>query len=158
MTTIELYTYIKAPITVCFNLSRSAELHMISTSKTDEKVIAGRSSGLFEKGDTVTWKARHFGVYHTLQMEISALSFPYSFEDRMVRGPFKSICHNHHFQEANGLTVMKDVFQYEVPFSLFGQLFNQMILRKHMRNLLEERNRTIKEYAESNRWREVLPV
>jgi ligand-binding SRPBCC domain-containing protein len=156
MTSIELYTNINAPIEVCFNLSRSAEVHLISTSKTDEKVISGRSSGLFEKGDTVTWRARHFGIYQTLQMEISAMSFPIAFEDRMLKGAFKSIWHRHNFQEVKGATVMKDLFQYEVPFGLPGKVFDWLVLEKYMTGLLNERNKTIKEYAESGKWKEIL--
>jgi len=156
MTIIELYTNINAPIEVCFNLSRSAELHMISTSKTDEKVVGGRRTGLFEKSDTVTWRAKHFGFYQTLQMEISALLFPYSFEDRMLKGTFKSICHNHFFQETDGVTVMKDLFQYEMPFGWLGKVFDHVILKTYMSRLLTERNITIKSYAESGRWREII--
>ena len=153
---IELITQVNAPVEICFNLSRSAELHMISTSKTNERVVEGRSTGLFEKGETVTWRAKHFGVYQTLQMEISEMEFPFSFEDRMVKGIFKSICHNHYFTFDRGYTVMKDLFQYEVPFAVLGKIFDQTILKPYLTNLLNERNRVIKEYAESGKWMDLL--
>src|SRR4051794_28248245 len=153
---IELITQVNAPVEICFNLSRSAELHMISTSKTNERVVEGRSTGLFEKGETVTWRAKHFGVFQTLQMEISEMEFPFSFEDRMVKGIFKSICHNHYFTFDRGYTLMKDRFQYEVPFAVLGKIFDQTILKPYLTNLLNERNRVIKEYAESGKWMDLL--
>ncbi|MBX3257517.1 MAG: SRPBCC family protein [Chitinophagaceae bacterium] len=113
MPRIELNTNIHAPIQVCFDLSRSAELHMISTRHTRETVVKGRSKGLFEKNDIVTWRAKHFGIYRQLEMEISGMDFPFSFEDRMVKGIFKSITHQHIFSEKDGITTMKDIFVYE---------------------------------------------
>lgn len=158
MTSIELQTHITAPIEICFNLSRSVELHKISTSKTHETVVAGRPAGLFQKGDTVTWRARHFGIYQTLQMEISQMLFPYSFEDRMVKGIFKSICHNHYFSSDNNVTTMRDVFQYQVPLGVLGRLFNFLVLESYMTRLLTERNSIIKEYAETGKWRGMFDV
>ena len=41
MPTIQLETIINADIKICFDLSRSIDLHQISTAKTNEKAIAG---------------------------------------------------------------------------------------------------------------------
>jgi hypothetical protein len=59
MPTIVLKTIIAAPINVCFDLSRSIDLHKISTSDTDEQAIAGITTGLISDGEFVTWKAKH---------------------------------------------------------------------------------------------------
>jgi len=61
MSTIHLETLIKADIKICFDLSRSIDLHQISTAKTKEKAIAGITTGLVNTGDFVTWEAIHFG-------------------------------------------------------------------------------------------------
>lgn len=141
---------------VCFNLSRSAELHMESTKHTNETVINGRSSGLFEKHDTVTWRAKHFGIYQQLEMEISEMNYPFSFEDRMIKGIFKSITHQHIFSEKDGVTYMKDIFVYEVPFGLLGRIFDYLVLHHYMKGLLLKRNDCIKSYAENGKWRNVV--
>ena len=44
---------------------------------------------------------------------------------------------------------MKDKLQYEIPFGFFGQLFDFMFLKKHLKNFLLERNKVLKELAES---------
>lgn len=148
MTTITLTTTINAPITLCFDLSRSVTLHTISTNHTNESVISGRETGLFEQGDIVTWRARHFGFYQQLTMQISQMDRPRFFEDVMLKGIFKSIRHQHFFLEDGATTTMKDIFEYEVPFSIFGKLFDVCILKRYMTKLLEKRNTTIKSYAE----------
>lgn len=156
MSRIELTTQIKAPVQVCFDLSRSAELHMISTQHTNETVIKGRRTGLFEKNDTVTWRAWHFGMYQQLEMEITQMDFPFSFEDRMIKGIFKSIIHQHTFSATGDITDMKDFFVYKVPFGILGKLFDYFVLRRYMKTLLERRNDCIKSYAESGKWKSLL--
>jgi ligand-binding SRPBCC domain-containing protein len=66
----------------------------------------------------------------------------------MGKGAFSFIEHDHYFEEKEGMTLMKDVFYYGVPYSIFGKLFNQLVLKKYMTNFLSERNRVIKEVAE----------
>lgn len=148
--TIQLQTRIQAPVTLCFDLSRSIELHQISTASTREKAIDGRLTGLCEKGDTVTWRAKHFGIYQRLTVEITEMIEPVYFEDRMIKGAFKSIQHKHYFVEDDGYTIMRDVFSYEVPAGFIGTIFDQLVLKRYMTNLLLKRNQVIKEYAENN--------
>jgi ligand-binding SRPBCC domain-containing protein len=148
MDRIELTTSINAPIGRCFDLARSIDLHVESTKQTGEKAIAGRISGLIELGETVTWRAKHFGIWQNLTSKITAFDYPNSFTDEMVNGAFKSIRHEHLFYSANGGTLMKDVFMFESPLGIFGRLANFLFLRRYMANLLKTRNQVIKAAAE----------
>src|SRR5215216_910638 len=115
MPVIEIITIIKAPAQICFDLSRSIDLHMLSTKKTNEKAIAGKMSGLVEQGDTVTWKATHLGIRQKLTSEICEVK-PYTyFTDQQVAGAFKRFFHEHIFEEKNGSTIMTDRFDYTSP-------------------------------------------
>lgn len=149
MTTIILNTEIQAPIQKCFDLSRDVALHLKSTEQTNEKVVAGRMSGLFELNDTVTWEAIHFGIRQRLSTKITEMDMPRFFEDVMTKGAFKSMRHEHHFKQQDGQTYMKDIFQYEVPYGVIGKIFDLLVLKKHMKRLLEKRNQVIKEVAEN---------
>ena len=149
MTEIVLTTSINAPIQIVFDCARSVDIHLLSTAKTNEKAIAGRTSGLCELGDEITWRAKHFGIYQTLSSKITKLKEPFYFRDSMIKGAFTFIKHDHFFEEHNGLTEMKDVFQYGVPYGIFGRLFNRLILKAYMRNLLITRNEVIKEVCEN---------
>jgi ligand-binding SRPBCC domain-containing protein len=147
-TEIILNTEIKAPIQVVFDCARSIDVHQISTAKTNEKAIAGRTSGLCELNDEVTWRAKHFGIYQTLSSKITKLKAPFHFQDCMLKGAFSFIKHDHYFEERNGVTLMKDIFNYGVPYGIFGEIFNKLILKKYMNNLLVNRNQIIKQIAE----------
>jgi len=150
MPKIELFTEIHAPIEKVFDLSRSIDLHIESTKQTGEHAIAGRTSGLIELGETVTWRARHFGIWQSLTSKITDYNYPTFFADEMMSGAFKSFRHEHHFLVVDNGTLMRDVFAFESPFGILGRLFNWLILTKYMTKLLLERNRVIKLVAESN--------
>jgi len=153
---IYIHTEINAPLVICFDLSRSIDLHIASTIKTGEYVIAGRQSGLICLHETVTWKARHFGIWQTLTSKITAFEAPNYFADEMVSGAFKSFRHEHHFQEERGRTIMKDIFEFQTPFGIFGKLAEILFLKKYMERLLTERNKVIKNCAEHNDWKQYL--
>lgn len=156
MPTIHLETTIESKIDICFNLSRSIDLHKISTSHTNEEAIAGKTSGLIELNETVTWRAKHLGVNQTLTSVITQLDFPYFFVDEMQKGIFKAFRHEHHFKEVNGITTMVDVFIYQSPFGILGKLADFLFLKKYLTGFLIRRNLMIKLYAESNQWKEIL--
>lgn len=156
MPIIQISTKIKAPKEVCFDLSRSIDLHQVSMRQTNEKAIAGRTSGLIELGEEVTWKATHFGIQQKLTAKITHFDYPNFFRDEMVKGAFKKFAHDHIFLEKNGETEMQDVFDFESPFGWIGKIFNQLILESYMTQLLTKRNQMIKEIAENGKWKEIL--
>jgi len=146
--TILLTTEIKASIEKCFDLSRDVDAHKLSAEQTNEIAVGGRTTGLCELGDTITWEARHFGIRQNLTVEITQFNRPFFFEDRMLEGAFKSMRHEHHFEEIEGSTIMTDKFWYEVPFGVIGKVFDKLILRKYMTKFLLKRNQVLKEFAE----------
>jgi ligand-binding SRPBCC domain-containing protein len=156
MPRIELNTKIKAEIQIVFDLSRSIDLHKISTEHTNEEAIAGKTSGLIGLNESVTWRAKHFGVYQELTSKITAFDRPNYFSDEMVKGAFKRFKHEHHFKEVDGVTLMTDYFDYESPLGIIGKLADRLFLKKYMTALLEKRNKVIKDFAESGKWKEVL--
>ena len=148
MPEILLKTVIKAPADVCFDLARSIDLHKVSTAHTGEEAIAGKTEGLIELGESVTWRAKHFGVWQTLTSKVTAMERPYRFVDEMQKGAFKSFWHEHLFEENEGITTMTDRFIYTSPLGPLGNLADVLFLKAYMTNLLIVRNEVIKEYAE----------
>lgn len=73
MAKIYLETLINADIQKVFDLSRNIDFHQESTAKTNEKAIPGKTSGLIELGETVTWRAQHLGFYQALTTKIIEL-------------------------------------------------------------------------------------
>lgn len=156
MPKIELFTKIKANQKLVFDLSRSIDLHLISTEKTNEKAIAGRTEGLIELGETVTWRAKHLGVYQNFTSKVTGCKEASYFADEMVSGAFKSFHHEHFFSYKNGETILKDVMEFTSPLGILGKLVDFLFLEKYMKGFLIDRNKTIKEFAESDKWKEIL--
>jgi ligand-binding SRPBCC domain-containing protein len=156
MPTIHLTTYVAAPAQRVFDLARSIDLHRKSMAHTGEEAIAGTTSGLIGLNETVTWKAKHLRRVRILKSKIVAMDPPMSFTDEMVDGDFKSFRHEHHFKRIDNGTLLIDIFTYEAPYGSLGRLANRLFLTNYMKSLLETRNKTIKEYAESDKWKFIL--
>ncbi|MEO7212434.1 SRPBCC family protein [Mucilaginibacter sp.] len=148
MAIIKLTTKIKAPAAVCFDLSRSIDLHVNSMEHTHEKAIAGKTSGLIGLNDWVTWQANHFGLKLNMTIRISEFAANDYFIDEIEKGPFKMMRHLHQFKQVGSFTFMEDEFIFKSPFGYLGKLIDWLFLEKYMRTLLLKRNKVIKAAAE----------
>lgn len=149
LTTIDLTTDIEAPIERVFDLARDLDLHARTMAHTGERAVGGRTSGRVEVGDSVTWRARHFGLWWSLTSRITAVDAPVRFEDVQERGPFAWFRHEHRFEAIDGVTRMHDHWEHRSPFGPLGRLVDRLVLGRYMRSLLVTRNAAIKEAAET---------
>ncbi|WP_407557767.1 SRPBCC family protein [Winogradskyella sp. 4-2091] len=149
MPKIEIKTLIKADLKTCLDLARNIDFHKDSMAHSKEKAIAGKTSGLIALGESVTWEAKHFGVTQQLTSKITAFESPTYFVDEMVSGAFKSFKHEHIFSTQQDKTLMVDVFHFQSPFGILGQLADVLFLKRYMTNLLRTRNEFLKIKAES---------
>lgn len=156
MPRIVLETLIDAPPERCFDLSRSVDLHVLSTQQTGERAVGAVTSGLLALGEEVTWSARHFGLRQTLTSRITAFDRPRHFRDSMVRGAFRRFDHDHFFAARGEGTEMRDVFDFDSPLGPLGRLVDALVLERYLRRFLERRNEEIKRVAESDAWRGML--
>ena len=122
----------------------------------NHKPLAGTRFGLIEKDDSITWKARHLFKNRLLRVRMTEMSKPNMFTDEQSQGDFKSMKHEHHFKPCDNGTIMIDLFHYEVPYGTAGRWFNSLYLGRYVKKLLELRNKTIKEFAETDRWKKLL--
>ena len=120
MALIRLETYINAPIDRCFDLSLSVDLHRDSVAHTQERPVAGVTSGMMKLGDTVTWEAVHFGIKQHLTSQITAYERPNRFTDEMLKGAFHDITHLHEFVSQPSGTLMIDLFEFHAPLAFLG--------------------------------------
>jgi ligand-binding SRPBCC domain-containing protein len=156
MPTIHLTTFIAAPAEIVFDLSRHIDLHKESMSKFKEEAVAGTRFGLIEKEDTVTWKSKHFFKTRILRVKITEMKKNEMFTDEQAQGDFKMMRHEHYFKPCDNGTILIDLFHFESPYGTVGKWFNSLYLTRYMKKLLEQRNKTIKEFAESDKWKKLL--
>lgn len=157
MPIIRLETHIKANRQIVFDLARSIDFQSKVVTSSSEKAVAGKTSGLIGLNETVTYQGKHLGVRQKLTSQVTEFDPPHFFADEMKKGAFESMRHEHYFHATEEGTIMKDVFKFEAPLGILGTLANKLFLKTYMTNFLKGRNRTLKEYAESGKWREVLP-
>jgi ligand-binding SRPBCC domain-containing protein len=155
-------TVISAPLGRVFDLARSIEVHLLGNTHFGEQATAGTRTGLIGMGEQVTWQARHFFVRQQLTSVITAFDPPRYFQDTMLSGTFRSMQHDHFFRElspaddGSSRTEMVDDFRFIAPLSGLGWITERLLLRRYMRNLLQERNVVIQRVAESDEWRRYL--
>ncbi|NUS58667.1 MAG: SRPBCC family protein [Streptomycetaceae bacterium] len=162
MPSFELVTRIAAPPGRVFDASLDVDVHTASMADSGERVVGGVSAGGMRLGDTVTWRARHFGVWWRMTSAITAYDRPDFFVDEQRRGPFRRWRHEHHFAAADatddapgdgtgngGGTVMRDVVEFASPLGVLGRAVDALALRRYMVKLIAERNAHIKALLEA---------
>ena len=123
-----------------FDLARDVTAHTRSMSASRETAVAGVRSGLIGLGESVTWRAWHFGLPLRMTSRITAMTAPLSFTDEQTRGPFRFFTHEHLFQPHGTGTVMIDRVSFAAPLGILGRIVERLVLSAYLRRLIEQRN------------------
>jgi ligand-binding SRPBCC domain-containing protein len=147
---IRVETRIAAPIADCFMLSLSVDAHTSSMSASGERAVSGVTSGVMKLGDSVTWRARHFGIVFRMTSAITEYQYPSRFVDEQQRGPFRRWRHEHVFTAvADHETLMADVAEFRSPGGAAGRAADRLVLDRYLSRLLRERNAWLKNTLET---------
>jgi len=148
MPVITILTTVRASVERCFDASRDLDLHLESMSHTGERAVGGKTSGLIELGEQVTWEARHFGIRQRFTSKITAYDRPRHFQDSMVKGAFHSFVHDHYFEPVADGTIMKDVLTFRSPLGPLGAIVDRLVMTAYLRTMLTRRNEILKAVLE----------
>jgi ligand-binding SRPBCC domain-containing protein len=149
VTRLVVETFIAAPIERVFDLARDVEAHNRSASFSRERCVEpGRTSGLLQLGDLVTFEGMHFGVRQRVTAKIVEVDAPRRFVDELVRSAFKRLRHEHDFEERDGGTLMRDTLEWTSPFGILGRIADTLFVRKHMEWFVTTKQRALKKIAE----------
>ena len=152
MPRFELETPIAAAQARCFELALSVDAHAASMASSGERAIEGVTRGQMSLGDTVTWRARHFGVWFRMASAITVYDYPARFVDEQVRGPFAQWWHEHRFEpSAAGGTLMIDVVVFRSPGGPLGGLVDRVLLLRYITKLIRQRNAWLRRTLEASR-------
>lgn len=150
MTSFEIVTSVAAPPRCVFDVSLDVEVHTNSMAGAGEEAVGGVRSGRLSLGDTVTWRARHFGVYWRMTSRIAAYDPPGYFVDEQIAGPFARWRHAHYFEpDGTGGTRMRDVVDFAAPLGLLGRVTELAVLNRYMVRLIRTRNDHVRAVAEA---------
>jgi ligand-binding SRPBCC domain-containing protein len=148
MTTIVVEIRIAAPIEQCFDLARDVEAHLKTSSSTGERAVGGKTSGLLDLGDVVTFEAVHLGIRQRLTSKIVEFDRPSRFVDEMLKGAFSSLRHVHEFVLDGGSVLMRDTLTWRSPLGFLGTLADKLFVEGHMRRFMVKKQHELKGYAE----------
>src|ERR1043166_2391847 len=96
--TITIETRIAAPRERVFDLSRDVDAHAESSAFTGERIAEpGRTHGLLQLGDLLTFEGRHLGVRQRVTVRITEMDPPRRYVDVGVRGALLALHHVHEF-------------------------------------------------------------
>jgi ligand-binding SRPBCC domain-containing protein len=143
VTRISIDTRIDAPPDVCFDLARDVLIHAESSAFSGERLVEpGRTSGLLEAGDLVTFEGRHFRIRQRFTTRITRLERPHLFVDEMQRGAFRSLRHIHEFHADGRGTLMRDILEWRAWFG--------WLVRRHMEWFVRTKQQNLKRIIESH--------
>ncbi|WP_415854523.1 SRPBCC family protein [Sinomonas sp. G460-2] len=150
MKRFEIVTRLAAPPERVFEASLDVETHLGSMADSGEHVVGGVTAGQLKLGDSVTWRATHFGIQWRMRVLITACEPPNFFVDEQVHGPFKRWHHAHYFENdgASG-TVMRDVVEFAAPLGPLGAIAEAVVLKRYMPKLIRQRNEYLKAHLAS---------
>ena len=142
-------TLIAAPPEVVFDLARDVAAHTRSASFTGERTVQpGRTEGLLELGDIVTFEGVHFGIRQRFTAKIVEFERPRRFVDELVKATFKSMRHVHEFEPRGGGTLMRDTLDWVSPLGILGVIADKIAVERHMRDFVIRKQLALKEIAE----------
>ena len=98
------------------------------------------------EGMIITYKVSPLlGIKMDWMTEITTVKDKEYFIDEQRFGPFKFWHHEHHFEEINGGVLMTDKLTYGIPFGIFGQLANTIIVAKQTQEIFDYRVKAVDE-------------
>ena len=147
MPIIRIETFFKAPPNKIFDLCLDMDVQQVGMPDYREEAIGGVTKGLISLGDNGTWRAKHFGFFQKLTVQITELDSPIYFADTMIKGTFKRFKHSHFFNEKEGGTLIIDVFDFNSLLGIIGKLGDKFIMTKYVTKLLIKKNKHLKRQA-----------
>ena len=142
-------TTIAAPAARVFAQALSIDTHLESMATSNERAVAGVRTGRIGLGQSVTWRARHFGVVWTMTSQITELDEPNRFVDEQQQGPFRWFRHEHTFEQVLGATVMVDEVAFAAPLGPLGWVVERAALGWYLRRLIRHRGTHLKGLLEA---------
>ncbi|MEU4620314.1 SRPBCC family protein [Actinoplanes sp. NPDC023801] len=147
---IEVVSIINAAPATVFDLELDVDVHADSMARSGESAATSTGARRLGPGDEVTFRARHFGLRWRMTSRITAHDRPRHFVDEQTRGPFRSMRHEHWFEDAGaGRTRMIDRMTIRAPFGPLGAVASRLLLVPYLRRLLIERAVHIARLAEA---------
>lgn len=88
-----------------------------------------------------------FGIKLPWVTEITHISEPNYFIDEQRFGPYAFWHHQHHFEEVDGGTLMRDILHYKVPFGPLGNLVDALLVDRRIEEIFTYRFQAVEKWV-----------
>lgn len=102
--------------------------------------VLGSAPVRIEMGTLIDYRLRIHGLPLRWQSRITVWEPPLRFVDEQVRGPYRRWHHEHSFEQAEGVTLCRDVVDYAVPG---GWLVHELLVRRDLLRIFQFRQQQL---------------
>jgi ligand-binding SRPBCC domain-containing protein len=144
MATFERTICVARPITDVFDFFiRPANLIATAPPDFNLRLLAGPER--VQLGARVRIQGGAWGVYLTVENEITAFEPPSFFTDEQRQGPLGKWAHTHRFEEIPGGTRVLDHIEFAAPTGMLGLLVTEAMIANELEGAFEYRAKRIRE-------------
>ena len=90
-------------------------------------------------GTLIDYRIKLYGVPLKWRTEIESFEPEHFFVDNQLSGPYAIWHHQHHFDDANGGTLMRDLVRYRLRFGLLGTIAHSLFVRRSLLRIFQFR-------------------
>ena len=96
-------------------------------------------------GTLIDYRLKLYGVPIKWRTEIETFEPESRFTDQQLSGPYALWHHQHHFEDVEGGTLMKDIVRYRVRFGIFGTIAHALFVRRSLKRIFQFRSTAVHE-------------
>ncbi|MEZ4984150.1 MAG: SRPBCC family protein [Saprospiraceae bacterium] len=141
----EWVCWIPRPIAEVWHFfSRPENLNEITPDNMSFKILSPVAGKEMYAGMIVQYKVSPFaGIPMDWITEITHIEDQSFFIDDQRVGPYALWHHQHHFQEQDGGTLMRDILHYQVPYGPIGTIANWLFVERMVDGIFTHRSKVI---------------
>jgi ligand-binding SRPBCC domain-containing protein len=131
--------------------SSAKNLSVITPPEMDFRILSNLDEIDIYEGMLIDYTVKPlFGIKLKWQTEIIKVNKPKSFVDRQLKGPYKMWQHTHTFSQIKAGILMQDEVIYQIPYGIFGEIANWLMVKKKITNIFSFRRDTLDKIFNKN--------
>jgi ligand-binding SRPBCC domain-containing protein len=128
-------------------------LRLLTPPSENARVI--QSAEISEVGSQAVIETRILGPFKVRWVaEHTVYDPPRMFEDKQVKGPFRSWRHRHIVEPHSEGAILRDEIDYEPPLGLLGRLVAPFLIQKRLQKLFDYRHEVTRKWCEKGGMRD----
>jgi ligand-binding SRPBCC domain-containing protein len=125
-------------------ISSPSNLKAITPPSMGFDIITPEPPPVMYEGMFITYRVKPLlGIPMRWVSEITHIVPMRYFIDEQRVGPYRIWHHEHHVEAKTGYVEMRDIIHYEVPFAIFGDVANAILVQGQLRKIFDYRRQSL---------------